>query len=351
MEAVKFDNIHYTSTKIDGTQKPFRYVVSLRGPGKSTFFHVRKAWRAFHEEGKATIMVRRQIVDITDGYIDSLRETLAKFGIIVDFSYHKGDKKEGIIDIREKSTKRIFYRILALSVPPSRHKSLILRNVAYMCFDEFICNPDMGESYLPSEVLRFKEIYNTYWRESPDMICYFLGNLYSWFNPYFASLGVKPTDFKSKSVISGDNWAVEFYTPSAELKEMLMKNPLYVTGDKYTQYALEGIAINDQNAIIIERCPQGFALKYQFKVEDKYYQIWKKEGYIEGLKYWICSSEVSRNRQTFAFDFKDLAGDAILFSYSDKIALKRFSQAVYANLVGYKDLDCYYMMKEIYKKL
>lgn len=351
MKAETFDKIHWNSNAIDGTRCDFRYVVSLRGGGKSTYFHVKKAYPKFINEGKSTILVRRHAIDITDGYIDSLFGTLSKFGIDVEYTYKMGDKKEGICDIKEKTTKKVIYRIIALNSPPSRHKSLMLRDVAYMTFDEFICNPEFDEKYLKKETIRYKEIYNTYWRENNDMVAYFFGNLYSWYNPYFTELGITPKDFTEKSIAVRGKSAVEFFEPSPELKELLAKNPLYAVNSKYTDYALNGIAYNDQNARIIDRCPQGFSLKYQFKIEDDYYQIWKSNEYSDDIRYWVGKSSTPVSRKTFAFDFKDLVSGAILWTSSDRLALRQFSHAVYGNAVGYDSLDSYYMMMEVHKRL
>ena len=75
-----FDNIHYSSRNIDGHNKPFNLIVSAREAGKSTWM-IQKIWNAFKKH-YPTIVLRRQIVDITELYVDSLQAIINKF---IDF--------------------------------------------------------------------------------------------------------------------------------------------------------------------------------------------------------------------------------------------------------------------------
>lgn len=146
----------------------------------------------------STILVlRRQIADVTETYVNDIENIINKFSYVpVKLFFKKGDLTSGIIDVYVAEyikqgddyvyfNKRLFFRVLGMSNPMSRIKSLMLPGIKYLFFDEFICNVRLGEKYLTDEAFKFKEIYNTFQRECPSgLICYFFGNPYSVYNPY-----------------------------------------------------------------------------------------------------------------------------------------------------------------------
>lgn len=92
------DNIHYTTTKIDGPQKPFRLAVSEREAGKST------RWLQFYSynymRGQTILVLRRQIADVTETYVNDIENILNKFSLVpIKLDFKKGDIKNGIIDV------------------------------------------------------------------------------------------------------------------------------------------------------------------------------------------------------------------------------------------------------------
>ena len=146
---------------------------------------------------RTVLVLRRQIADCTETYVQDIEKIINKFSYVpVRLIYKKGDITSGIIDVYAAEyekvgdkeylyNKRLFFRLLGISNPMSRIKSLMLPNIKYILFDEFICNIRLGEKYLNDEAFKFKEIYNTFQRECQDgLICYFFGNPYSVYNPY-----------------------------------------------------------------------------------------------------------------------------------------------------------------------
>jgi hypothetical protein len=183
--------------------------------------------------------------------------------------------------------------VLGMSSPMSRIKSLMLPGIKYMLFDEFIANTRLGEKYLHEEAFKFKEIYNTFQRECKDgLICYFFGNPYSVFNPYFEWLKIDTRKVKPGAYINGKNYTLECYQLTNELREVILKrNPLYQFDDSYKKYAFSGIAVNDANIIIIDK-PQLARLRYVFKVSNKYYGFYhipvESKEYKEGHLSFYC---------------------------------------------------------------
>ena len=76
------DDMHYNFRRLDSVEKQWRCVVSAREAGKTTAATIKKIWARFREGG-TTLIVRRQVADITEAYILSFQFILNKFVIIL----------------------------------------------------------------------------------------------------------------------------------------------------------------------------------------------------------------------------------------------------------------------------
>lgn len=368
------DNIHYNTTKIDGPQKPFRLAVSEREAGKST------RWLQFYSYNymyESTILVlRRQIADVTETYVNDVENIINKFSQVpVKLDFKKGDMKNGIIDVYayeyeqykdengdlkiKKYNRRLFFRVVGMSNPMSRIKSLMLPNIKYIFFDEFICNTRLGEKYLQDEAFKFKEIYNTFQRECPTgLICYFFGNPYSVYNPYFEWLKIDTRKIKPGAYLIGPNYTLECYQLLPELKQKILeRNPLYQFDDSYRKYAFDGIAVNDMNIIIIDK-PQSSILRYVFKIGGKYYGFYKiapdtKESMEQHLTFY-CEElkwKPEYKRQALCFDFNDLGSNSSIMQTIQKNNFYFLKYSIANNMVGYQKVECEYNAELIYAKI
>lgn len=250
---VKRDKIHYSFNRIDGYNKAFNYVVSSRETGKSVAWVLDKAYKKFKKSGKTALVIRRRTVDITEAYILSIQFIINKFADEkARFSFQKSALHDGVVYINLDG--KPFLGIVALSIDINRIKSLILPNVDTVIFDEFIINPRYGEKYLKNEVEKFKEVYNTFRRECDGLLkCYFCGNPYTRYNPYFLDTGAPLDRILPDTIFAGENWVIESYKMHPNLYEKIKKeNPLYKPDDVYTNYALNGESVNDSNIKIIK---------------------------------------------------------------------------------------------------
>jgi hypothetical protein len=348
---MKLDNLHYNFTKIDGFNKPFNFIISEREAGKSTALWI-KIYRKWKNEGKPSIVLRRLIADVTETYIQDIETVLNKFlDVPIEITFKKGDLKTGIVDVY--IDEKLFVRVMGISAPINRIKSLIVRNVGYMVMDEFICNMRMGEKYLVDEAFKFKEIYNTFQRESDGLKCYFMGNPYSMYNPYFAWIGVDTLALKRGTIVTGDVWAVECYEICEELKAaILARNPLYKFSDEYTQYAFGGQAINDINIRINPKQPDGFKLRFVFRMENKYIGVFQATIFNHDTMFWVSQIEYTGDRRKiYCFDFAQLADHSVLLSSGDKIDFSFLKQAIRLRAVEFQNLECSYLMEEIYSSI
>lgn len=370
---VGLDNIHYNTTKIDGPQKPYRFAISEREAGKSTRWLQLYSYNYMYE---CTILVlRRQISDVTDTYIKDIENLLNIFSQVpIGLEYTKGDNKHGIIDVYVyeyervddkivKYNRRLFFRVIGMSNPMSRIKSSILPRMKYILFDEFICNVRLGEKYLQDEAFKFKEIYNTFQRETQrcwhmNPITYFFGNPYSVYNPYFEWLKVDTRKIRPGAYINENNYTIECYQLLPELREQILsRNPLYQFDDSYRKYAFEGVAINDMNIIIINK-PSQCKLKYVFKVEGKYYGFYhiapdSKEFREQHLSFYC--EELKWNpeykRIALCFDFNNLGSNSAILQNVQKETFYYLKHSIANNMIGYQTVNCEYNTELIYTKL
>lgn len=357
---MKLDTIHYNSSKIDGYPQSIKFINSGRNAGKTTIIFL-KALKKRQKEHKTTLVFRRRIVDITDVYIDSLFEIFNKFNDGPDYEpvYDKGSKKEGVVDVKIKvysqehpkgfvSSTPIF-RIIAVSVPMSRIKSTMLRTVGLGIFDEYICNTKLGERYLKNEAFAFNEIYNTYVRECPNLVVYFLGNPYSRYNPYHTWFKIPTSKIKAGCFLVGPNWVFEAYDLSPELIKWLKENnPQYKDeDDEYTKYGLRGEAINDVNIELEPVQPQNAKLFYVFRIDDTYVGFFR----VNTLERWasrLPDWNASNRREVFCFDFNNLVDGTVMLSKMMKAILENLCLAIGQRMITYKDLETGYLTQEIY---
>lgn len=332
-----------------GYNLPFNAIISPREAGKSTEW-MSDAWNLF-KQGYTSLIIRRHVNSISVAYIESIRFVINKFyDEEVRFQYTKGELKEGIVYIYIQ--KKLFACICALSKDIADIKSIVLPNIGRIYFDEFIVNPKFKEKYLHGEADKFKDVYNTFYRETNTKLkCFFIGNPYSLYNPYFSWWGVDTSKLKEGALIRGKNWIVWCYALTEELKQyILSRNPLYEFDDSYTRYGFHGKAVADENAKIIPMLPQNYYLEYVFRINDKFVEVYKNQ-YINDLEdKFFCqvTNQIGKNRTAFAFDFTQLVDRTALISRDDKFRFRRLKSAMQRNNVYYQTIEVYYLLLEIY---
>lgn len=361
------DKIHYNTMKLDGPQKPFRFAVSSRRAGKST------KWLNFYAinyvTGRTILCLRRKINDVTETYINDIGNVINKFSLVpVELIYKTADLKNGIVDVyvaevgkdangkKVLYNKRLFFRVLGLSNKMSKIKSLMLPKIKYIFFDEFICNMKAGEKYEEMEAFKFREIYETFVRECPDgLICYFFGNPYSVYNPYFEWLKVDTRKLEIGAYLVGENYTIECYRLHPELvKQILETDPLAQIDDEYTNYAFHGMAINDAQIPLGEK-PQGANLRFVFRACGEYLGFYYLPTYIDDFVKFYCEKikewKPEFSRTSYCFDFQDAQGTTNIFQAEQKAITGRLRRAISENRVVYKDVGAAYLTEFIYPKL
>lgn len=335
---LKRDRLHYQFDQIDKYDKAFNFIISPREPGKSTGMWL-KLVKKYFKYGHTGIVFKRRLVDITESWIQSIATQINPFlrkqYRIPKFYFKKGQCGKGMVDIYiteedMKAGQNPIMRIIALTVPVGRVKSTALDNCGDMYFDEFIIDTVHGEKYAPNEVKSFRDIYDTYKRwallapHPHKLKCYFCGNPYSVYNPYFIWLDAPLQDIKPGALLIGKEWLIQCYQVTPELREWILKtNPNYTFDDSYTQYAFGGVSVNDLRYRVNARKPSGYRIRWIFRVCEKFLIVWAKgefataEEELNGAKYWVetCNKLPYNNinRTIWAFDINDLITDTQLF--------------------------------------
>ena len=350
----QLDNLHYSLRTILGYNMPFNFVISEREAGKSTAI-----WLYIYSKWKRTqataIVLRRKVVHITKTYIEDISKIINKFyDDKVKFEYSLSTMKDGLVDISINGIP--FIRVIGLSVDATVFKSLFFPKLETILFDEFICNQRLGEKYLKNEAFKFKELYNTFQRESHNLKCFFFGNPYSLYAPYFVDFGIKTSDLKRGKIIKGKNWVVECYEMLPELKKKILEeNPLYQFDDSYTKYAFDGANINDANIVINDSLPPNFQLYFVFGIEGKYIAIYRNQDFTNfDYQYHACfisQERVSKKRTIFVFDFNDLVDRTTLLSNEDRQRFSRLKTSVRNRTIAFDSIECYYLFEEIFYNL
>lgn len=348
-------DLHRNSRKLDSYNKPFNFVMSAREPGKTTEFIVRRIYKGRRKDKRPWIYLTRQANDITEELLNDIEGQLNKFideypedeKIIIECP--KSKLESGIVDVKIKG--EIFLRFVALNVKMRKIKQSNLQRVNNVFMDEYIINPELDEKYIKKEAFKIKEAYTTRRRENPNIKFYFAGNPYSLFNPLFMDWGVDLKKLHKGDFYIGDNFVIEWalITPALR-KKLLEENPLYKFDEDYKGYALEGDPINDKN-IKLGNLPLNFSLKFVFRIANKYLGIFKNNSYDLTLDRFFVSEleNVSKYRNIICFEFNELIEGVKLFNSEDKLNLSIFKSSIGQRKVVFNDINCYYLIEEIYK--
>ena len=351
------DTIHWSCRKMDSYNKPFNLVVSAREPGKSTVLNGKLVKKFIHKH-KRFLILRRRPVDITEGYINSICTTINKFLPVhkrIMFYFKKGDCSTGQVDLylkEDMEPNSLIGRVQALNIPSARAKSNLIPDVATILYDEFISNNT--NDYLKDEILKFKEIYSTYYRENDTMLkCYFSGNPYSLFNPFFSYLGIDILKVKPGCFLVGKNYVLEFPVITEELREyILSRNPIYEFDDEYKEYALNGLAINDTKYKIEPR-PHNWKLKWIFRVSGYYVLYWRNNNNMNMItdKYWVEATKVepTTNKTIYSVDFDNLIQNTNLVNMDIKVCTMALKEAISRRLISFGDINAAVLTESIYK--
>ena len=365
--SIKRDNLHFRWGPALSYNRTWNFAIGERESGKTvdSWFLI---WNAYIYENRPSVVFRRRIADMSSVYIDDVANVLNKFlppDKQIQLVYIKGDIKQGIVDVKvcgadeNPSYAQIkkmptFFRVIGLSNPMNRIKSMSLKDVKWFFFDEFIANLRGGEKYLQAdEYFLIQEVYTTYNREASTPIRIIAaGNPYSVYAPLFVGLKVDTSKLKPGAFVVGDNYVIDCFQCPPELKEQILaNNPQYQFDDAYKRYAFGGQAINDQNIRIQKIEPKGFKLKYVFKIGNDYISLHK--GNADTFSWWCCKHNSDwltkmGKRKVVVFNFKDMIEGSYIMDVKDRMALAPVRAAMQKREITFNCIDAQYMLEDVY---
>ncbi len=355
--AIEWDNLHYSFRAIDGYNKAINFVMSPREPGKTTAMWIEKIYKPWKKNKKPWYIGVRNAVEITDALLDSIQDTVInKFtDDNVKFSYKTGDFKGGIVDVYIGDSK--FFRIVALSCKLRKIKQALLEDSAGFFMDEYIIDPQTGEKYLQGEFFKLKEAYTTWKRGyhgSGMFKMYFAGNPYSLYNPLFVGLKININQLRRDSFYTGEDFVIHWAILNPKLKEKLLaENPFYKFDEEYSNYAVEGQAVQDAN-IKIGPLPNAYKLQFVFKYDNIFIGVFKNYSFELGEdKFYIkqLAKKDTINKAILCFDFAEMIERSILVGKEERLYLMIFKNAMRTRAITFENINLYYMVKEIYAQI
>lgn len=358
-EGAEFDKIHFDISTQDGYNKPKNFCWSPRELGKTTSVLIQRVYKRYKEQGRPTLFLYNMGADITEAQVTSIENTINKFrGREVHLSIRKDSSSIWLVwDGFKKKDQKLFAILASVGAPIRRLKGLNFGKLACIVYDEAIVNTAMGEKYPPNLAFKIKEIYKTFARESrPEVLkLYCFGNPYSKYHPLLVDWGVPINQIKKGFCLAGPDWVVQAAVLSPELREYILEtDPNHNWDDTYERYAFDGDAINDENVWIEEKCPEGFRLRYVFKVQDRYVWVWRNQGYsaddeVLCRSYWIDSraDAPGKRRDVISADFESLTRNAYLIDTFQGFfnALRR---SIALNRVSYSSPEGFYLIQQFY---
>ena len=254
----------------------FNFIIGMRGAGK-TYGSLKRNIEKFLKSPKYD---RHQFI-----YLRRLKEELKKLttsqngrlfdAVQKEFPKHKL-RAEG--DVLYCDDEICGYAV-ALSTS-SKLKSDAFPRVKEIIFDEFIIDNTKTYHYLPDEVRKFLDVYETVARPGndpnrPDTIVWFISNAVTINNPYFFEFRLHPP-------VNGD---IQRFGPTKDMLVQNVVNPQLsqrkkstrfgkmISGSHYSEYAYDNQWLMDDNRFVEKKSQRSnYYMSLRFK--DQWLGIW-----------------------------------------------------------------------------
>lgn len=151
-------------------------------------------------------------------------------------------------------------------------KSDVFPNVQLIIFDEFIIGK--GDHYLPDEVTKFLELYETIARpgtDHPEVKVFFLGNAVTQTNPYFEYFRLdRPyTGEYRKFGANKDILVQDVDVPELQADKHLSRFGQLINGTEYAAYAIDNEWLEDDSDFIAHKTKDA-----QYRMAIRYNGTW-----------------------------------------------------------------------------
>lgn len=295
---------------------PFNQILGPRGHGK-TYWAKSRVIKNFINSGEEFVYLRRRVKELD----------MAKANIYQDII-----RNDEFHDHEIKYNKFGYYMVddeicgypMALADSMYR-KGNSFANVTTILFDEYTIDERSNQRYLKNEIQLFLTLYDTIDRRENRVKVFFLGNSYSFINPYTTYWKLKApepgkiTKSDNKKSLVYNDFDQEFLDQqrSTEFGSM-------IDGTTYGAMGLNNMFINDSYEFIEKKsgnCSYCFGLKYL----DDYYGIWVN--YASGLVY-VSKDIEPTSRMIYSVTMEDHSVNTLLVGRNKTAGfLKMFTDA------------------------
>ena len=310
-------SIFYNYDKISGYNATFNFIISERGLGK-TYGALVKAIKNYIKTGDWFIYMRRYKSELLKA-VPHLFDAIIKNNEFPDFNFYVEGNKFFIQAKEEqdlKGSKIQFGEAVALSTA-NILKSTNFSQVTLVIFDEFLLATGVFH-YLKNEVETLLDAIETIGRLR-DIKVFFLGNMISLTNPYFAYFDLS-LPYHSEFKTFKDGLIVVHYAKNSEYRKVKKASKFgrLIDGTHYATYAIDNQALIDDHNFIAKK--DGECKNFSVvKIRGKKYGIWRSK--VDN-KFYVSLDYDPNNPCTFSFNNLDHDEETILTSAKNSVWFK-----------------------------
>lgn len=276
-----YDGTKLLSLKDINGNKPEIYIcTSNRTGGKTTYFSRLLVNRFLNHSEKFCLIYRYnyELDDVADKFFKDINELFFNGCKMTSKRRASGIFHELFID-----DKSCGYAVSLNSADQLKKYSHLFSDVERMLFDEF---QSESNRYCSDEIRKFLSVHTSVARGQGKQVryvpVYMISNPVSLINPYYVSLGISNRLKKDTKFLRGDGFVLEqgFNVSASEAQKESGFNKAF-SSDTYTNYATEGIYLND-NESFIEKPSGKSNYVCTLKYKDTEYSIreYSENGYL-----------------------------------------------------------------------
>ena len=254
----------------------FNFIVGMRGAGK-TYGCLMRQINRFLKSPKSHrwhfMYIRRMKTELKD--LTTAQHGRLFDAVQVEFPDHELKASGNVLTCDDE--------VMGYGMPLST--STILKSQAFplvreIIFDEFIIDNTRTYHYLPDEVRKFQDAYETIARpgnnpDRPEVRVWFLSNAVTISNPYFAEYGLRPP-------VNGD---IQRFGPTRDMLVQSVTNPRLaeakkstrfgkiISGTTYAAYAYDNEWLLDDETFV-EQKTQRATYWMSLRCRDTWFGIW-----------------------------------------------------------------------------
>lgn len=341
----------YQISPIAGYNAIFNMIISGRSVGKTTQMTalIINLWKNKHLK---SIIVKRFKTEIDEELVSNFLGEFKEVG----YSYRLNKQSHIAYLVDDKGEE--FCRFYALN--RAKTKSIVILDIAYIFFDEFILDESKGQRYLRKEAQLFMELYGTISRgyKTGETRVFMFGNPWSLSNPYFQyfHINLKAEDAGSIRAFmfnNGDSQikvAVEYFIPSPELRAFLESQPYFKLAkidNDYFDYIMRGKPINDNQELIQPTMPNGCKYKFTLQLNDEQCHVY---AFFNESKYWLYFTSRTPPKESIVFGFDLNENGAFLLTRND-VNYRTIKQCIRRRLYFIEKITYNQFVEALYRTL